>query len=109
MTNKRRRPWFQLHLSTALILMFAAGGLLSMNFRARNVIALNGAFLETDYGWPETCFHRSDWRTALTFEGSLSEHWSKDGVVENAVWAFIVLFFMGVACESYTRWRGIQK
>ena len=33
MTDKPRSPWFQLHLSTATVLMFVAGGLLWANVR----------------------------------------------------------------------------
>lgn len=31
MNDKARRPWFQIHLSTTIVLMFVAGGLLWVN------------------------------------------------------------------------------
>ena len=42
MTDKPRRPWFQIHLSTAIVLMFVAGGLVWANIRPRIVIADRG-------------------------------------------------------------------
>ncbi len=60
------QPRFQLHLSTCIVLMFAAGGLLWLNTRAVPLEAFvgstsyNGATYEnyvtiTGFGWPFTC------------------------------------------------------
>ncbi|MCY3021414.1 MAG: hypothetical protein NTW87_20560 [Planctomycetota bacterium] len=35
----KRRPWFQFHLSTAIVLMFVAAGLLWLNIRVHTTIA----------------------------------------------------------------------
>lgn len=39
---KQRRAWFQLHLSTCVVLMLAAGGLLGLNLQRQRA----------SYGWP---------------------------------------------------------
>ena len=49
----KKRPWFQYHLSTAVILMFVAGGLLWMNMTPyQNYLYRN----DTIYGWPLACY-----------------------------------------------------
>jgi hypothetical protein len=61
MTNIPRRAWFQIHLSTAIVMMFVAGIFMWMNFKPRFIrtsqakaISFFGeydsGFLE--YGWP---------------------------------------------------------
>ena len=37
MTTKPRRAWFQLHLSTAIVMMFVAGGLIALNLNPQKV------------------------------------------------------------------------
>lgn len=48
----RKRAWFQLHLSTCVVLMLAAGFLVWANVRERFNVDLN-----LERGWPLTC-HR---------------------------------------------------
>jgi hypothetical protein len=50
-----KRRWFQIHLSTAVVLMFAAGGMLYLNFyfgvpRRDDTLTPNAPLVE--YGWP---------------------------------------------------------
>ena len=37
MSDKPRRAWFQIHLSTAIVLMFMAGGMMLANFRGEHL------------------------------------------------------------------------
>ena len=46
-----RRPWFQVHLSTAIVLMFVAGGLLWANATPQVEYSGNTPW-EITYGWP---------------------------------------------------------
>jgi hypothetical protein len=51
----KKRPWFQFHLSTAVVLMFVAGGLLWANMQPPYVSVLGGDAWETKFqwsGWP---------------------------------------------------------
>ena len=56
--GSKKRPWFQIHLSTAIVLMFVAGGLMWANIggRKQNVpchLFFNcGDEVFTSYGWP---------------------------------------------------------
>ena len=57
MSDKPRRAWFQIHLSTAIVLMFVAGGLLWANVVYRVdpsfAFAHDGARIELHVqGWP---------------------------------------------------------
>ena len=54
MTDKPRRAWFQLHLSTAIVLMFVAGGLLWANIRVQEVSSIYPFPFLIEYarGWP---------------------------------------------------------
>src|SRR5438105_4088179 len=81
MTDSPKRRWFQIHLSTAIVLMFVAGGLLWMNLMPAQFILIENSFgikspmnikdaindktfreIEMDrvytcineYGWPQT-------------------------------------------------------
>lgn len=65
MTKKKKRPWFQLHLSTCIVLMVVAGVLLWLNLRPPRIIRIilsNDKEIAIKYiafeysGWP---FHRS--------------------------------------------------
>ena len=64
MTDKPRRPWFQLHLSTAIVTMFVAGGMIWANVTER-IVAVSGIGSMGDpirpkigYGYPFAFFER---------------------------------------------------
>src|SRR5438045_2886081 len=52
MTEKPRRPWFQIHLSTAIVLMFVAGLLLRANMLPSVSRGDDPARADWYYGWP---------------------------------------------------------
>ncbi|MCY3020040.1 MAG: hypothetical protein NTW87_13565 [Planctomycetota bacterium] len=85
--NKTKRPWLQIHLSTAVILMFVAGGLLWTNCRrsckdvSGSAYTFDGPILSyhIEYGWPAVVrrhsimlypdpFYSSPADLSLTFE-----------------------------------------
>ena len=61
MDNKpKKRPWFQFHLSTAIILMFAAAGLLWLNMRPDVQATPFGSNELVAWGWPFTALQHLD-------------------------------------------------
>ena len=55
----KKRPWFQYHLSTVVVLMFVAGGIMALNwFRQADEYGVEGPGLDPlivkspGYGWP---------------------------------------------------------
>jgi len=110
----KKRPWFQFHLSTAIVMMFVASGMMWANFRVTRGFALcELPFDPTDpssppksfsvhvltYGWPASC------RTAACYEDGTTEPW-------NWVWhwgAFILDAASAVALLAVTatlcEWR----
>ena len=57
MTDKPRRPWFQLHLSTAIVMMFVAAGLIWAN-TSRSVHFSDPEFYVEKFGWPNAMCRR---------------------------------------------------
>ena len=58
MTERSKRGWFQIHLSTAIILMFACAALMYANMNAPKQFGGGGdsagmaVFIHKDSGWP---------------------------------------------------------
>lgn len=122
-----RRKRFQIHLSTAIVLMFAAGGLMWANLipRIATVVyrfELHGesgfvAPVESkEYGWPfvhflsyendEHVFHLGDWEGFLA-KSNLGTR--KAGLIYDIVIAFAILFSVWLACEWWIRRRSGRK
>src|SRR5205809_174857 len=53
--SEKKRHWFQIHLSTAIGLMFVAGGILGLNF-TEHVEYSNGFRSAFHYGWPRVAY-----------------------------------------------------
>lgn len=113
--NTPRRNWLQIHLSTAIILMFAAGGILWANTRAQ-VRYKNAefAYAINSYGWPrEALTYFSD--TVIESNGGLEivrtpyRKWRFWNTAEDALFAFAILLSVGVACEVWIRRRAGRK
>lgn len=49
------RRWFQIHLSTCIVLMLVAGGLMWANIRPEPVLEVDGRVLASQHGWPFPC------------------------------------------------------
>jgi hypothetical protein len=97
-----RRYW-QIHLSTALVLMFVAGGLLFVNLKPRYDVGVRGRLFEASYGWPATFLERSDWSASIGFPRKLQQRWHADAFIPNAIWALIILIPSGIAWEAWIR------
>lgn len=90
------RPWFQLHLSTAVVLMFVAGGLLWANTKRASAI----------YGWSlsfrefraETDAEAGPWYII----GAV-EHWSYGNLILDIVLAICLFAVTVMICEFILR------
>ena len=100
----KKRPWFQFHLSTAVVLMFVASGLLWLNLRDPVLTSKNayGGFFMWDRGWPlaygrvrSDDYFVTEYLDALFFPGLFA-----DSIV-----GLGVLLAVAVACEWPIRRR----
>ncbi|MCY3018878.1 MAG: hypothetical protein NTW87_07610 [Planctomycetota bacterium] len=105
----KKRPWLQFHLSTAVVLMFVAAGLLWLNMRDRHSLFLETVWA-TQYGWPFVAAEKPRYQyvipgspTIITGPAANRIHVSIVGVVADCIVALVVLFVVGVLCERLIR------
>ena len=106
----RKRPWFQIHLSTAVVLMVVAGVLVWANVRKPVVLIRNSRIIELDrMGWP--------WNAESSIGGYLDQ--TPDQAIRNArlryfgtsefylnlITALAILTAVAVGCEYLIRRR----
>jgi hypothetical protein len=94
-TTGSKRRWFQLHLSTAIILMFAAGFFLYLN--CRKLVYQSGYYI---CGWPEPFYYSGG------FQQSLSYHlgpFEPVLLLINILFALILLAEIAFICEAVNR------
>ncbi|MGD0091197.1 MAG: hypothetical protein ABSE73_14870 [Planctomycetota bacterium] len=114
---KKKRPWFQYHLSTAIVLMFVAGGLMWAN-RPYGVFIWEGMDGTTIYedpagpadvwGWPSTCIINRPHDPNRIPSGALFRIESsnvQNAVVCNLLTAVAILVAVAVWCEWRIRRR----
>ena len=130
-----KRRWFQIHLSTAVVMMFAAGLFTEENFRARIEYNLSEAARVDlsiaiaratqnyrsdtttieDYccGWPYTVFTK---RSIVMNQPSMPpktygtmSHWTYSSLIYNMLIAIFSLLMVAVICESSIRRREARK
>ena len=107
--QKVKSPWFRFHLSTAVIVMLAAGEVLGVNMklpRDSEYCWACGGPHERSYGWPVGCVFE-------TIEPTAAPPYR----VQHVAWAYVAanvgcnlaaLFALGTACEWLTRRRRRQ-
>jgi len=106
MTNPPRRKRFQVHLSTAVVLMFAAGGIIWGNLCAYEESV--GPSMEMQpgdmcrfYGWPARAF-------TLNITQGFS-HYDAFAATIDVVTALAILFAVWFVCERWIAWRAGRK
>ncbi|HLX62573.1 MAG TPA: hypothetical protein VKX17_14950 [Planctomycetota bacterium] len=109
MPEPPRRARFQIHLSTAIVLMFVAGGLIWLNVLERSAgMFLSGPHIifAKDCGWP--CFA---WTKVIEYFPLQSRvcRPSYIGICINLVVALAILFAVYFLCESLIRRRAARK
>jgi hypothetical protein len=127
MTTPPRRARFQIHLSTAIVLMFAAGGLIWANTMVRGsqfhlTQYMRIYYISDDLGWPAHAFthyfksfsmfeferapeHR---KTGVTHVHDRFEFHPK-GIALNLFVLFTILFAAWLTCEWLIRRRAARK
>ena len=130
MNGKPKRPWFQIHLSTAIVLMFVASGLMWANFSVNNAELLRKIdkenqqrqsaskkyinpfyhdqmipfdFAQKECGWPITAYFCESQIIILAPE------WRLVGVMVDATVALVLLISIAVGSERLVRRREARK
>jgi hypothetical protein len=103
----KTRPWLQFHLSTAVVLMFVASGLLWLNMRDRGPFFHQS--LTTRHGWPFDATEKIGvWSGSAILPldpnfDPLRTQVSMMGVVADCTIALAILCLVGVLCEWLIR------
>ena len=136
MSEKKRR-WFQIHLSTAVMLMFGAGILLWVNFRIGRDAFAEKLPSETrwslwrvyEIGWPQRMLRSQrlitkEHPTGSFFEEEFDEpqirdlfaynaedivKWEVDAIAMNTLVGLLILSTSGVLIEFFVRRREARK
>lgn len=99
MSEPSKRRWFQIHLSTAAVLMFLAGGLIWLNLT--NLGRGDGTLsLKIKYGYPEPVY----WGHNTT-----DAHFYWEAIAINLLFGLLVLFCVARICEFLIRRRESRK
>lgn len=121
MTTKRR--WFQVHLSTVVVMAFVAGVLIFVNVRPRvvdlsHIPGIPSDFIQSEHGWPfwswtqvNKTWKHGHWKNKnepLVFEDKGFIQHVPSGWVGNVAFAVVVLFGIAVLCEYLIRRRPQQ-
>ena len=105
MTEPPRRKRFQFHLSTAIVMMFVAGGLMWANASPVDSVPIYHRYPgAVDYGWPQTavCIDRL----------LVDQQWFERvqwGIVTDIAVACALLFSVWFFCEWLIRRRAARK
>jgi hypothetical protein len=100
----RKRPWFQFHLSTAIVLMFVASGLLWANLSESPAGNLSDWGVTVHiYGWPAKVYWVTSDKTGDGF--FWKERGGYSGLAMDAGAALAVLLAVAVFCEWRIRRR----
>jgi hypothetical protein len=94
----KKRPWFQFHLSTAVVMVFVAAGLLWLNTTSRCPDKKTYAA----YGWPLGAYDRYG---LLNMDGRYekAEGWIISGLVVNVLVGLTAILVVGIVCEWQIR------
>ena len=119
------RRWFQIHLSTAIVLMFVAGALMWANFRemppeterqhyaseeAYDSAVFDRVFSNLYWGWPCVVYEQYvPYGMVRWKDDPLPYKWNWKGVAINALTALAILGGVAVICESIIRRQDRRK
>ena len=124
MSDKPKRPWFRFHLLTAVLLMLAAGGIMSANLigyegRAVSVEYFNekGVMHERRWGWPWPAAYSTQYpplgRELLLEIGTMDKHNASGYVTKHVVYdvcvGALILAAIALVSESLLRRREARR
>jgi hypothetical protein len=103
------RKWFQIHLSTAIVLMFVAGGFIGANVLDRKLNLNNAVFHFKSYMDAE--YMGQGWPLIVTYASPrpLADRFSLAACFINILCGAGALLPIAVASESLIRRREIKK
>lgn len=113
MLNQPRPKRFQIHLSTAVVLMFVAGALLWANlvphpeyyrFPEKPTRSSGYFYNSTNYGWPKRFIYKS----TITYFDYDQEPYGSDSSNFMDTWNFLVDTFLALAI-LVSVWIGLEK
>jgi len=96
----KRRPWFQIHLSSAVVLILLSGAILGVNV----YFISNSPFFDGTYYHSYVC----GWPIKYEMSGMGAIKTNLRAPVFNLLIAFTTLVLTGTACERFTRRSGAQ-
>src|SRR5262245_60601360 len=116
------RKRFQIHLSTAVVMMIAAGGLMWVNVRERSCVtgyyfdssAFSIPYTHYSRGWPGIIVGHRDELTYESDDGKIRtihalKEFKIQGLLLNLMIACLILYFVWFVCEWWIRWRAARK
>ncbi|HLX60710.1 MAG TPA: hypothetical protein VKX17_05455 [Planctomycetota bacterium] len=107
----KKRPLFQIHLSTAIVLMFAAGAMIWANavpkkvFEGKNPFT-GGVWQDKVYGWPIYTMMRTEGDIEVKPERQGS--FLVSGII-NGIPCLFLLVLLAHICERYIFSREVRK
>ncbi len=108
MTNPPPRKRFQIHLSTAIVMMFVAGGIIWANALQSDGSSPEGAYRRYTYGWPLEFYHRQFYGDIL-LEATWGVYYPYARIIIDLVVALAILFSTHFLCEWLIRRRAARK
>ena len=103
----KKRPWFQVHLSTAVVLMFVAGGIMWANLSGEFAVlpkiylGCPKSYRYDGFGWPFRVFVEYYDFTPPTGEIMATRLMLYDAVCKNVLVGVVILNLVLLVCE----WR----
>jgi hypothetical protein len=110
-----RRARFQVHLSTAIVLMFVSGALMWANTNPRITLRFYPGMSvcsHYDYGWPFEAFGIDAWPQSYTNNNHSNSYFENEGgyvQLKDISVALIVLSLVWYACEWLIRRRQFKN
>jgi len=105
--------WCRIHLSTALVLMVLAGGLVGANLTKRPYVACDGFLISEFYGWPYPLYLTNMALLREAFPRGFGyadypEQWDLSVLLANVIVALSIIAVAAVICE-FKRRRPIRS
>jgi hypothetical protein len=111
----KKRTWFQIHLSTAIVMMFVAGGLIWVNLREQWFDVLTLSNQPGAYGWPfpavynDAIYPPAPEKVWWSCSIDQTIYFVRYRLIWDAATAFILIASAWFLCEWLIRRRAARK